>query len=228
MPALPLRRRHGVFQDSRPTRLIATAALQQQAARRAIGYLKPLVDKMPADAAALTVLGEAYMADGQPDLALQQFQKAAALDPDNPTIKTQAGMSEIDIGQPEQGLATLAQVFGTEAGAPIAGPALVTAELRARRFDMAAEAAVSLVKRDTNNPIYHSLLGVVRVAQQDYSGAESAFRAALAINPNLPDATGDLAQVYVATGRAAEARNLYNDLLSKNPNDVSALRPRRP
>src|SRR5947209_1681470 len=83
----------------------------------------------------------------KPKLALQQFQKAATLDPDNPTIKTQIGISEIDAGQGEQGLAALEQVFHTEAGAPIAGPALVITELRAQRFDQAAETAASLVKR---------------------------------------------------------------------------------
>jgi cellulose synthase operon protein C len=209
--------------DIRAARLIATAALQQQAAPRAIEYLRPLVDKMPVDAETLAVLGSAYMADHKPDLALQQFEKAAALDPDNPAIKTQVGISEIDIGQSQQGLATLEQVFGTEAGAPVAGPALVVTELRVRRLDKAAEVADSLIERDAKNPIYHTLLGVVRAARQDYSGAESAFRAALALNPDLTAATRDLAQVYAATGRTDEARTLYNDLLAKNPNEVSAL-----
>jgi cytochrome c-type biogenesis protein CcmH/NrfG len=85
--------------DVAAARLIATAALQQQAAPRAIEYLKPFTDKTPADAATLAVLGDAYMADRKPDLALQQFQKAAALDPDNPAIKTQVGVSEIDAGK---------------------------------------------------------------------------------------------------------------------------------
>ena len=57
-----------------------------------------------------------------PDLALQQFQKAAALDPENPAIKTQIGVSEIDIGQSEQELAALEQVFGTEAGRQLPDP----------------------------------------------------------------------------------------------------------
>jgi Tfp pilus assembly protein PilF len=43
--------------DIRAAQLIATAALQQHAAPRAIGYLKPLVDKMAMDAAALVVFG---------------------------------------------------------------------------------------------------------------------------------------------------------------------------
>src|SRR5262249_2858163 len=96
-------------------------------------------------------------------------------------------------------------------------------EFRARRLDRAAEVATSLIKRDAKNPIYHALLGGVRAAQQDYSGAESAFRAALAINPDLTAATRDLAQIYAATGRTDQARNLYNDLLAKNPNEVGVL-----
>jgi putative PEP-CTERM system TPR-repeat lipoprotein len=209
--------------DVKGALLIAAAALQQQAASRAIAYLKPFAEKTPADTATLTLLGNAYMADGKPDLALQQFQKIAALDPDNPTVKTQIGISQIVAGDSEQGLATLEQVFGTEAGAPIAGPALVATELRAQRPDKAAGVAASLITRDSKNPIYHTLLGEVRAAQKDYSAAESAFRAALAIKPDLTAAARDLAQVYSATGRTDEARNRYNDLLTKNPNEAGAL-----
>jgi putative PEP-CTERM system TPR-repeat lipoprotein len=209
--------------DIKAAQLIATAALNQQAAPRAIKYLKPFADKISADAVTLAILGNAYMADRKPDLALQQFQKIVALDPDNPAIKTQVGISQIDAGQSEQGLATLEQVFGTEAGAPIAGPSLVVTELRARRFDRAAEIAASLIKSDTKNPVYQTLLGEVRTAQKDYSAAESAFREALAINPDLTAATRDLAQLYISTRRPEEARNLYNQLLVKDPNEVSAL-----
>ena len=209
--------------DLKAGRLIATAAMQQRSASRAIEYLKPMVDKVPADAATLALLGNAYMADGKPDLALQQFEKAAALDPDNPAIKTRVGISEIDIGRGQQGLSTLEQVFATEAGASVAGPTLVLTELRARRFDKAAEVAGSLIKRDAKNPLYHTLLGIVRVAQRDYPAAENSFRAALAINPEFPAATRNLAQMYVATGRIEDARKIYTDLLAKKADDVSAL-----
>jgi putative PEP-CTERM system TPR-repeat lipoprotein len=209
--------------DVKAGRLIATAALQQRSASRAIGYLKPIVDKIPADAPTLTLLGNAYMADGKPDLALQQFEKAAALDPDNPAIRTRVGISEIDIGQGRQGLSTLERVFATEAGARVAGPTLVLTELRANHLDKAADVAGSLIKRDAKNPLYFTLLGVVRVAQRDYSAAENSFRSALAINPEFPAATRDLAQLYVTTGRIDDAKKIYTDLLAKKADDVTAL-----
>jgi putative PEP-CTERM system TPR-repeat lipoprotein len=209
--------------DMRAARLLASAALQQRAPSRAIEYLQPLVDKKPADAATLALLGNAYMADGKPDLALQQFEKAAALDPDNPAIKTRVAISEIGAGQGQQGLTALEQVFATDAGAPVAGPTLVQTELRAKRFDKAAEVADSLIRRDPKNPVYLTLLGGVRAAQRDYPGAESAFRAALAIDPELPAANRDLAQLYASTGRLDEAKKLYGDLLAKKRDDTTAL-----
>jgi len=209
--------------DLKAGRLIAAAALQQHSPSQAIEYLKPIVDRVAADTATLTVLGNAYMADGKPDLALQQFEKAAALDPDNPAIKARVGISEIDIGQGQQGLATLEHVFATEGGAPVAGPTLVLSELRAKHTDKAAEVASSLLKRDAKKPLYHTLLGAVRVAQRDYPAAENSFRAALAINPEFPPAARGLAQLYVATGRIGDAKKVYADLLARKADDVGAL-----
>ena len=209
--------------DPRTLRLIATAALQQGAASRAIDYLKPLADQSTADAATLTLLGNAYMAERKPELALQQFEKAAALDPENQTTKARVAISEINAGQGQQGLEQLEQVFASKSGATIAGPTLVLTELHAGRVKKAAEVAASLIKLDADNPLYQTLLGVVQVAQRDYAGAETAFRAALARNPEFAAATRDLAQLYLATGRSDDAKKVYGDLLAKKAGDVTAL-----
>jgi cellulose synthase operon protein C len=133
---------------------MANAALQQRAPTRAIEYLKPLADKSTIDAATLSVLGNAYMADGKSELALQQFEKSAALDPENPTIKARVAVSEINTGKSQEGLTQLELVFATGAGETIAGPTLVLSELRAGRIEKASEVAASLIKLDANNPLY--------------------------------------------------------------------------
>jgi cellulose synthase operon protein C len=209
--------------DQRASRLIASAALQQHAPSRAIDYLKPQADKSTADAATLSLLGNAYMADGKAELALQQFEKAATLDPENQTIKARVAISEINSGRGQQGLAELEQVFASESGVTIAGPTLVLTELRAGRVEKAAEVAASLIKLDANNPLYQTLLGVVQVAQRDYAGAEMAFRAALVRNPEFAAATSDLAKLYLTIGRTDDAKKVYGDLLSKKPDDGAAL-----
>src|SRR5215469_9261339 len=209
--------------DQRALRLMANAALQQRAPSRAIEYLKPLADKAATDAATLSVLGNAYMADGKQELALEHFEKAAALDPENPTIKARVAVSELSTGRSQEGLTQLEQVFATEAGEAIAGPTLLLSELRAGRIKKASDVAASLIKLDANNPLYQTLLGVVDVAQRDYTAAEAAFRAALARNPEFVAATRNLAQLYLVSERTEDAKKVYGDLLSKKPNDVTAL-----
>ena len=207
--------------DQRAVWLIAIAALHQHGAPRAIEYIKLLLDRVTADAATLTLLGNAYMADQKPGLALQQFEAAAALDPDNPKIKTNVAVSEIGTGRTEQGLAQLEQLFASETGAAVAGPTLVLSELRAGRVGKAAEVAASLLHRNADNPLYLTLLGEVRAALHDDGGAETAFRAALKHDPAFTPATQDLSQLYLSAGRAEDARKVYTGLLSKKPNDAS-------
>jgi tetratricopeptide (TPR) repeat protein len=202
---------------------MASAAVQQRAANRAIDYLKPYVEKPTVDAATLSVLGNAYMADGKPELALRQFERAAALDPQNASLKARVAITEMSSGQTQEGLAQLEQVFASEGGAAIAGPTLVLSELRANRVEKAAEVAASLIKLDASNPLYQTLLGVVDVAKRDYAGAESAFQTALARNPEFAAAARDLAQLYLTMGRTDDAKKVYRELLSKKAGDVVAL-----
>jgi predicted Zn-dependent protease len=171
----------------------------------------------------LNLLGNAYMADGKPEAALQQFEKAAALDPENATIETQIGIAEMNSGQVGRGLAKLEEVFSGKTGAVVAGPTLVLAELRAGRVDKAAEVVKSLIERDPDNSLYQIMLGEVRVAQRDYAGAETAFRAVLSRNPDFSAATRDLAQLYATTRRTDDAKRTYSDVLAKNPTDTMAL-----
>jgi putative PEP-CTERM system TPR-repeat lipoprotein len=215
---------HHFPSDPSATRLIARAALQQHGAPRAIDYLKPLADESLPDSATLNLLGDAYMADGKPEAALQQFEKAATLDPGNAAIKTQVAVAEISSGRAGQGLAQLEKVFSGETGATVAGPTLVLAELRAGHVDKAAEVVKSLIKRDPANLLYQILLGEVRVAQRDYAGAETAFRAVLSRNPDFSTATRDLARLYATTGRTDDAKRTYRDVLAKKPADTMALR----
>jgi putative PEP-CTERM system TPR-repeat lipoprotein len=209
--------------DPEAARLAASAALRQHGAARAIDYLKPLAEKSPPDAKTLALLGNAYMADSKPQLALQQFEKAAALDPDDNSIKTRVAVAEIGAGQGAEGLEKLEEVFAGGIGEINAGPTLVITELRTGHIEKADEVARSLIDRDAKNPLYQTLLGEVRVAQRDSAAAEAAFRAALSQNPEFPAAARDLAMLYVRSGRIADAKQVYTDLRAKNATDTTAL-----
>ena len=212
-----------VPRDPNATRLIARAALLQHGAARAIDYLRSLAEESKPDPATLTLLGNAYLAEDKPDAALQQFDKAITLDPDNTKLKIGRGIAEINSGRAAQGLAQLEQVFLGDAEAAVAGPTLVLAELRAGQVDKAAEVVNALIERDPDNSHYQILMGKVRVAQRDYAGAETVFRATASRDPDFADALRDLAQLYAVTGRTDDAKRVYGDILSKAPADTIVL-----
>jgi putative PEP-CTERM system TPR-repeat lipoprotein len=209
--------------DVRAARIAAEAALHQRAPGRAIDFLQPFAAKPGVEAQTLILLGNAYMAGGKPELALQQFDKAAAIEPNNPAIQTRMAISQLDVGQGKEGMAELEKVFDTEAGAPVAGPTLALAQMRLGHLDQAARVAAALVKRDAKNPLYLTLSGMIKAAQKDVPGAESEYRAALAQNPDFSAARSDLAALYVAAGRADDAKKLYQQALEKKADDETAL-----
>ena len=189
----------------------------------AITYLKTAVEKTTADTATLNQLGNAYLADGKPELALQQFEKAAALDSANPAIKTGVAISEIDIGHGQQGFTDLEQVYSSEAGAAIAGPTLVLRELGTGRIDKAAEVAASLIKRDADNPLFSEVARRRPCRATRLCRCRSGVSGCLERSPQFAAAAHDLGQLYVTTGRIDDATKLYDDLLSKDATDTTAL-----
>jgi len=212
-----------VPQNPYGARLGANIALRQKAPDIAVKYLTAYLAKSPPDPATLSLLGNTYAVMNKPALAFEQYEKAAALAPENPGLKTMVAASELDAGQGAKGLDELEKVFATDTGVTIAGPTLVLTHLRAGEPDKAAEVAEKLVKANGESQLYQNLLGLARMAQQNYPAAEEIFKNLTAKNPDFAPATTNLAHVYVVSGRADDAKKVYQDFLARKPNEVSIL-----
>ena len=106
-------------------------------------------------------------------------------------------------------------MFDTQSGAPVAGPTLVLTQLRAGQTDKAAKVAEALVKRDAKNPLFQTLMGMVKAGQDDVAGAETAFRAALARSARFcPCHARPYTTVFGYRESRAERSRVYNDAFS--------------
>ncbi|MGE0294930.1 MAG: XrtA/PEP-CTERM system TPR-repeat protein PrsT [Hyphomonadaceae bacterium] len=204
-------------------RLAATIAVARGNSSAAIDYLTSYLNKSPPDTAMLVLLGKLYADSDKPALALEQFQKAAALAPDGLSLKAMMTASTIDASAKSQGLEELEDLFVTSAGEAVTGPLLVLNELRAGRLDKAAAMAEKLIAEKPDLDFYQVLLGLVRTAQKDFPTATKIFEGLVMRNPDSAPARKNLAQVYLAAGRADNAKKTYEDFLSRKPNDPTAL-----
>ena len=204
--------------------ILGAIALRQRNTDRAIAMLNQAQALEPNNPDIAGLLGQAYIMRGDTSKAMALLDQAIKSQPDNVKLKTELAMSRLTTGEnPTTALDELSDVFKTDAGKTLAGPALVLASLRSARTDEAAVAAEALVKQDANNLFYQQLLAVTRIAQQDLPAAEKIFRGILDKQPNTPAVRRTLAQVYLGMGRPADAKKLFQDKIAKDANDADSI-----
>ena len=169
-------------------------------------------------------LGRAYLAAGRADLAHEQFMKALAENPDEPTAHL--GLIQIDearaqsalrnpdapvearsgalraLAEVERKLTNLAGRFPNSHEVQLAlGDLLV----RRNKHREAIEAYRRAVKLDPNDPLILGVLGDLERTTEQYAEAEDLYRRLLSLTPDDPEAHRALGQVLLAQNRAAEA-----------------------
>lgn len=66
------------------------------------------------------------------------------------------------------------------------------------------------------------LLGMTKFAARDFAGAREDLKAAVEMNPNLPDVNVSYALALFSTGETAESRQYFERELKHNPNDFES------
>jgi len=189
----------------------------------AIDYLTSYLNKSRPDAATLALLGKLYADSGKLALALEQFQKAAALALDDLSLKTMITASTINASAKSQDFEELENLFVTNTGTTVTGPLLVFNGLRAGHPDKAVIIAEKLVAEKPDLDSYQVLLGLAQTAQKDFPAATKIFEELVARNPESALARKNLGQVYLAAGRAEDAKKTYYNFLSRQLNDPTVL-----
>ncbi len=85
--------------------------------------------------------------------------------------------------------------------------------MRAALFILAAVPLAALVQPAAAQD---RALATTQIVSGDYATAEKALGAELRIYPNRPELLLNLAAVYAKTGRAAQARALYSQVLAQD------------
>jgi len=84
--------------------------------------------------------------------------------------------------------------------------------LRQRKFGVAAQAALDALQRTYHDATAHFLLGRALAGRKEYERAAEAFRAAIACNPNFPEAHVRLARLLEAHRDDAESAREHRRL----------------
>ncbi len=127
--------------------------------------------------------------------ALEALGRVRSVDMIRPGLFLQSAELYMKLGRWREAEEVYRKALGTDPDSAPAWAGIARIELRRRRFDEAAQAALDAVQRVYQYPLAHYLLGLALVGRKEFERAAEALETAISLNPNFPEAHVRLAAV---------------------------------
>jgi putative PEP-CTERM system TPR-repeat lipoprotein len=189
----------------------------------ALKTLQPLLSKHAEDAQMLALAGQIYLQAKDYNKAQAYLDKAASLDPESASIKTQQAASQLAAGNSNAALANLESATRLSNKPGLADISLVMLHIQNKQYDQALQAIAKLEKKTTNNPVIHNLRAGALLGKQDRAGARKELEAALKLQPSFFSAAINLARMDMQDGKPEVARKRFEAILATDQNNVQAM-----
>lgn len=203
-------------------RILVANYLRAGQPAKAIETIQPILNDIDRDSAFLTLVGQAYLQNGDATKAGEYFTKASKLDPENVTKKTSVAVAHMAQGNVEMGFQELQRISAEDKGIT-ADLALISVHLKNNQLDKALQAIDILEKKQPDNPATYNLRARALLAKKDVAGARRSFEKALALNPTFFPAVASLATLDLADKKPQDAQKRFEAVLSADPKNVQAL-----
>ena len=204
-------------------RLLVASFLRAGEPERALDALGPLLRQGSADAVALSLAGEVYLAKNDLKRANDYFEKATIADESNVDTRTRLAQIRFALGDAERALRDLEAASQADAKSFRADVLLILSLLRRDEADRALIASGSLEQKQPNNPATYHLKGLIFLAKRDAVKARSEFEKALELQPSFLPALQNLTNLDLQAGRFDAARQRFQDALARQPSNNAQL-----
>ena len=210
-------------QSIRGRKLLATIYLQEGKYGDVQDLLGPVLDANPDDVDALNLMSNALLRDGKTDEGITLLSRVAELQPDSPVAQVRLGAGLLMGGKGDDAAQHMETALALNPEFQQADILLVMNHLQKKDYDAAIEAAEAYRRRNLTSTTPLNLLGRVYQAAGQQDKAKGSFEKALKFDAGEPAANHNLAQMAVASGNLAAARQYYATILKHHENHLPAL-----
>ena len=183
--------------------------------RLAVQEGQRVLEQRPGDAETRVIVAQALVRQRSFDAALAVFDEIPE-EEWGADVHFAIGRTHQFKGELEQARAAIDRAWALRPDHVEILRALVELDLRSGALDESVGRVQAAAERAPESPHLQVLLGEIAMFSGDAQGAESAFRRALDLDPNLLAAYQRLASLYVATGRTEEVLTTYEQALERN------------
>ena len=156
--------------------------------------------------------------------AMEQFERAAALAPDQVHPNLAVGAMAIRLNQWPKALAAFEMILSIESSCEEAHAGRIESLCGAGEHDE-AEAAFYLAEMamEDSSAMCLQAIATSLITRRSYPRAEWCLRKAIRLAPDIPEAPVQLAMLLAETSRSNDALRIFSDLLRERPDDVPTL-----
>lgn len=203
-------------------RLLAATQLRLGRLDDAAKTLAPINLDTVKDPGVLAVAGEIALAKKEYAKASALFEKAAALSPDNPAIRTELAKARLAQGD-DRAMADLKTA--SDMGGPDSrvDDLLIQNQLKQKQFDAALTSIAALEKKQPKSPLPWNYRAAAYLGKGDLKKARDSLSQALKLDPTFFPAAANLAQLDLKEGQPAQARKRFEAILKADPDHLQAM-----
>ena len=211
--------------DDQPTEISrAEEAIQKNDFAAAEPLLKKALQRDPKNYQAWFDLGFVYNRIGRRDDSIHAYRQSVAARPDVFESNLNLGLMLARSNSPEaesflRAAAKLKPTAHVEEGQARAWLSLGHL-LENTKPDEALDAYQKAAALTPKDPEPHLSAGLLRERRKDFSGAESEYKQVVVLDPRSNEAVIGLTNIYMKSGRIAEAEPLLRQLATERPDDA--------
>jgi len=204
----------------------AFVLLEAQKAGEALPYAQKAAKLDPTQVQYQIEVGEGLQGTGDNTGALAAFKNAQSLDDKksaNVTARIYAdmGVTQLNLGQESQGVASINQAEHIAPSSPVAYQALASYYIRKGNLDAALGPLNQLAQVAPNDPQAQVDIGDIYVQKKDYAKAKAAYDKALAIAPNNGNALFGSAQIAAAQDDLPGTQSALSKAVAAAPDNTA-------
>lgn len=204
-------------------KILAAIAMSDNQPERAIEILRPVQGDAAEDLQLLTLFANANLRLRRFEEAASWFEKAAAIKPDDPRLRTGLAFSQLGKGETGQAIEQLDAVLDKDPSISQASALLISTHLRNRNYDKARAVADEIRAQLPNSPLPDYYLGFIESTRGDYAAARGFFEKAVATKADFSPAIFGLGRLDVIEGKLPAARQRFEAELKRHPDSVETI-----
>jgi len=205
-----------------PRRLLARAYMAGQEPGRALEALSPMIGPDSRDRESLMLAGEAALSSGNQARASEYYERVTKLDPNDTTARARLGVARLVGGDTEHAINDLTAAAALDEHATPVDAALISVLMQKGDVKQAKKVAEQLVAKQPKEGLAYNLLGAVKLADKDATGARQAFEKALEVEPNYVAAAINLGQLDISQGKMDDAIARMSKIVERAPKQADA------